>query len=73
MPPRHFAQYAVEDKLAIEAADVAASEETPGKEDGGLRDVAADLFLEIRNYSPEELHSERLTVRRKLDSIIMPL
>jgi len=73
MSSRHSAQHAVEDKLAIEAADAAASEQTPGKEDGGLRDVAADLFLEVRNYSSEELHSKRLTVRRKLDSIIMPL
>ena len=40
---------------------------------GGLRDVAADLFLEVGQYSPEELHSERAAVRKKLDLIIMPL
>lgn len=43
------------------------------KETEGIRDVAADLFLEIGNYSPEELESERKTVRKKLDMIILPM
>ncbi|KAK5109880.1 hypothetical protein LTR62_006487 [Meristemomyces frigidus] len=43
------------------------------KEAEGLRDVAADLYLEINQYSPEELAAERKIVRRKLDRIIMPI
>ncbi|TKA80893.1 hypothetical protein B0A55_01664 [Friedmanniomyces simplex] len=43
------------------------------KQTEGLRDVAADLFLEIGDYSPEELEAERTTVRKKLDMIIMPI
>lgn len=43
------------------------------KEANGLRDVAADLFLEINQYSPEELAAERKIVKRKLDMIIMPM
>jgi len=43
------------------------------KEADGIRDVAADLFLEIGEYSPEELEAERTTVRKKLDMIIMPM
>ncbi|KAK3676950.1 hypothetical protein LTR78_003155 [Recurvomyces mirabilis] len=43
------------------------------KEAEGLRDVAADLFLEINQYSPEELAAERKIVKRKLDMIIMPI
>ncbi|KAK0277893.1 hypothetical protein LTR35_009729 [Friedmanniomyces endolithicus] len=43
------------------------------KEAEGIRDVAADLFLEIGEYSPEELEAERTTVRKKLDMIIMPI
>ncbi|TKA43986.1 hypothetical protein B0A54_04749 [Friedmanniomyces endolithicus] len=43
------------------------------KEADGIRDVAADLFLEIGECSPEELEAERTTVRKKLDMIIMPI
>lgn len=43
------------------------------KEAGGIRDVNADLFLEIGNYSHEELEAERIIVRKKLDLIIMPM
>ncbi|KAK5004714.1 hypothetical protein LTR28_008560, partial [Elasticomyces elasticus] len=43
-------------------------------EDGkGMRDVAADLFLETQQYSPAELEAERAAVKRKLDQIIMPI
>ncbi|KAK5698370.1 hypothetical protein LTR17_023705 [Elasticomyces elasticus] len=43
------------------------------KENDGIRDVNADLFHEIGEYSHEELEAERVTVRKKLDMIIMPL
>ncbi|KAK5685401.1 hypothetical protein LTS10_003479 [Elasticomyces elasticus] len=49
-------------------ADISAS-----KEHDGIRDVNADLFHEIGEYSHEELEAERVTVRKKLDMIIMPL
>ncbi|KAK3074980.1 hypothetical protein LTR53_002150 [Teratosphaeriaceae sp. CCFEE 6253] len=49
-------------------ADIAHTKETEG-----IRDVAADLFLEVGQYSPEELEAERVTVRKKLDMIIMPM
>ncbi|EMC93750.1 hypothetical protein BAUCODRAFT_567318 [Baudoinia panamericana UAMH 10762] len=43
------------------------------KEAEGLRDVAADLYLETRQYSRQELEAERAVVRKKLDRIIMPM
>ncbi|KAI7187241.1 MFS general substrate transporter [Hortaea werneckii] len=68
--------YAIDDKVVAEAANEAAKDDSTkgtNENDDGLRDVNAHLFLEIRNYAPEELHAERLTVRRKLDWIIMPM
>ncbi|KAI6856363.1 MFS general substrate transporter [Hortaea werneckii] len=68
--------YATDDKVVVDAANDAAQEDlTKGthENDESLRDVSAHLFLEIRNYAPEELHAERPTVRRKLDWIIIPM
>jgi len=48
-------------------------EDHPMEKTEGLRDVAADLFLEVDQYSSGELQSERAAVRRKLDMIIMPM
>jgi hypothetical protein len=39
----------------------------------GIRDVAANLFLESKEYTVEELQSERDIVRRRLDWVIMPM
>ncbi|KAI7397116.1 MFS general substrate transporter [Hortaea werneckii] len=68
-------EYATNDKVTVEASKDAATESSPNEkaDQEGLRDVNAGLFLEIRNYSPEELESEQVTVRRKLDMIIMPM
>jgi hypothetical protein len=38
-----------------------------------MKDVGADLYLEVQQYSVEELESERKTVLRKIDWVIMPL
>lgn len=68
-------EYATNDRVTVEASKDAATENSPNEkaDQKGLRDVNAGLFLEIRNYSPEELESEQVTVRRKLDMIIMPM
>ncbi|RMY32790.1 hypothetical protein D0866_06366 [Hortaea werneckii] len=68
-------EYAINDRVTVEASKDAATESSPNEkaDQEGLRDVNAGLFLEIRNYSPEELESEQVTVRRKLDMIIMPM
>ncbi|KAK4544782.1 hypothetical protein LTR36_004031 [Oleoguttula mirabilis] len=75
MTSEHTApQHATDEKSSeVVAADANYPEETTTKEDEGMRDVVVDLFLEIQNYSPEELQSERAIVRRKLDRIIMPI
>lgn len=39
----------------------------------GLRDVGADLFMEIQQYSAQDLQSERELVRRKIAWVIMPV
>ncbi|KAH5582008.1 hypothetical protein HBI24_120460 [Parastagonospora nodorum] len=38
-----------------------------------MRDIGADLYLEVRQYSREELEAERKIVLRKIDWIIMPM
>jgi hypothetical protein len=38
-----------------------------------MRDIGADLYLEVRQYSREELESERAIVLRKIDWVIMPM
>jgi hypothetical protein len=38
-----------------------------------MRDIGADLYLEVRQYSREELETERKVVLRKIDWVIMPM
>lgn len=38
-----------------------------------MRDIGADLYLEVRQYSREELDAERSIVLRKIDWVIMPM
>jgi hypothetical protein len=38
-----------------------------------MRDIGADLYLEVRQYSREELDAERKIVLRKIDWVIMPM
>jgi hypothetical protein len=38
-----------------------------------MRDIGADLYLEVHQYSREELDAERATVLRKIDGVIMPM
>jgi hypothetical protein len=38
-----------------------------------MRDIGADLYLEVQQYSREELEVERASVLRKIDWIIMPI
>lgn len=38
-----------------------------------MRDIGADLYFEIQQYSQEELDAERKTVLKKIDWVIMPI
>lgn len=38
-----------------------------------MHDIGADLYLEVRQYSREELDAERKIVLRKIDWVIMPM
>ncbi|PVH94505.1 MFS general substrate transporter [Periconia macrospinosa] len=38
-----------------------------------MRDIGADLYLEVQQYSREELDAERKIVLRKIDRVIMPM
>jgi hypothetical protein len=38
-----------------------------------MRDIGADLYLEVQQYSREELEAERKIVLRKIDWVIMPM
>jgi hypothetical protein len=38
-----------------------------------MRDIGAELYLEVRQYSREELEAERKIVLRKIDRVIMPM
>lgn len=38
-----------------------------------MRDIGADLYLEVQQYTKEELDAERKIVLRKIDWVIMPI
>ncbi|KAF2742129.1 allantoin permease [Sporormia fimetaria CBS 119925] len=38
-----------------------------------MQDIGADLYLEVKQYSREELEAERKAVLRKIDWVIMPM
>ena len=38
-----------------------------------MHDIGADLYLEVQQYSREELDAERKIVLRKIDWVIMPI
>jgi hypothetical protein len=38
-----------------------------------MRDIGADLYLEVQQYSRESLDAERKVVLRKIDWVIMPM
>jgi hypothetical protein len=38
-----------------------------------MRDIGADLYLEVQQYTREELDAERKIVLRKIDWVIMPM
>jgi hypothetical protein len=38
-----------------------------------MRDIGTDLYLEVQQYSREELEAERKVVMRKIDWVIMPM
>ena len=38
-----------------------------------MRDIGAEMYLEVQQYSREELDAERKTVLRKIDWVIMPM
>ena len=38
-----------------------------------MRDIGAELYLEVQQYSREELDAERKVVLRKIDWVIMPM
>jgi hypothetical protein len=38
-----------------------------------MRDIGADLYLEVQQYSREELEAEQKIVLRKIDWVIMPM
>lgn len=56
--------------------DVRRSESLEKRDDiapGELRDIAADLYAEVGQLSPEELEQEGIRVRKMLDCRILPI
>lgn len=50
---------------SLERGDISAEKQ--------MQDIGADLYLEVRQYSREELEAERKVVLRKIDWVIMPM
>lgn len=57
----------------IEPARDASIDEGQMTAEKQMRDIGTDLYLEVRQYSREELDAERKVVLRKIDWVIMPL
>ena len=50
---------------SVDAGELAAEKQ--------MHDIGAELYLEVRQYSREELDAERKIVLRKIDWVIMPM
>jgi hypothetical protein len=62
-----------EKKDTISPVDTASVDEGQMAVEKQMRDIGADLYLEVRQYSREELDAERKIVLRKIDWVIMPM
>lgn len=62
-----------EKKDRITPVDTASVDEGQVAAEKQMRDIGADLYLEVRQYSREELDAERKIVLRKIDWVIMPM
>jgi len=56
-----------------EIAPVASIDEDQMAAAKQMRDIGADLYLEVQQYSREELEAEAKIVLRKIDWVIMPM
>lgn len=62
-----------EKEVEIEPAGSPSIDDGQSAAEKQMRDIGADLYLEVRQYSREELDAERKTVLRKIDWVIMPM
>lgn len=62
-----------EKKDNISPVDIASVDERQMATEKQMRDIGADLYLEVRQYTREELDAERKIVLRKIDWVIMPM
>jgi hypothetical protein len=64
----------VDEKVPQDRAKVADSKESSnhGETTALGHDIGAQMFQEVQHYS-EDIESERLRVRKKLDRILMPI
>jgi hypothetical protein len=61
------------EEIGIEPAPSPSIDEGQLAAEKQMRDIGADLYLEVRQYSREELDAERKTVLKKIDWVIMPM
>ncbi|KAF2179403.1 allantoin permease [Zopfia rhizophila CBS 207.26] len=65
--------------MSEKGADIGRAPSAPSLDEGQvaaekqMRDIGADLYLELRQYSREGLDAERKLVLRKIDLVIMPI
>ena len=62
-----------EKKQEIAPAREESTDEERSAAEKQMRDLGAELYLEVQQYSREELEAERKVVLRKIDWIIMPM
>jgi hypothetical protein len=61
------------EKQDIERARDASLDEGQVAAEKQMRDIGAQLYLEVQQFSREELEAERRVVLRKIDWVIMPM
>lgn len=72
-PVQQLYRFNMGEKEEISPAREASIDEGQLAAEKQMRDIGADLYLEVQQYSREELEAERKVVLRKIDWVIMPM
>lgn len=61
------------DPVSAPDSDVAEGSLEAAVADQHMQDIGAELYLEVQQYSKEELEAERKKVLKKIDRVILPI
>lgn len=62
-----------QDPVPVPEIDVAEGSLEAAVAEKHMQDIGAELYLEVQQYSKEELEAERKKVLKKIDRVILPI